>query len=93
MNNKEKAIATLTITGIGAVTVAGVVEYMKVLRVERSKRKKIEAWERENLACIEKFRQRMTDVCNTVPFDSNAFWAAWREEQAFLNIVGNQPMY
>lgn len=93
MNNPEKAVLSFGILALGGCVVAGAVEYVKVARIEREKRKRLIVWRDENLACIEQMRQRMFDICNTTPIDHEAFWAAWREEQRFLDIVQNQPPY
>jgi hypothetical protein len=91
--NKQavKAIAYLSFSA--GIVIGEGLYYAYVVRTEREKRKKIDEWEQENLACIERAHQRLIEVVNTQPFSWDEYWAVWREEERFLNIVRNQPKY
>lgn len=88
---ERRAIAAL---GLVAVMVVGSgVNYARVLYTERKKRKKIEAWEREVLACIEASGGRLLQIVNGPDFSWDELIKAMREEDAFIDIVMNQPKY
>lgn len=91
-DNDKKAYAAIGgILLLSVVVPTGI--YIKVVLSERKKRKKIEAWQRENLACIEQSQQRLLDVASSEHFSWEEFWTVMQEESEFLKIVQNQPKY
>jgi hypothetical protein len=92
MNEEQQIKAVYAIIGI---TVTGIVaKYTSLVRKELKKRKQIEAWKQENIACIHASRDRLLEMLNSPdPLSHGEFWNAWREEHEFLNIVQNQPKY
>jgi hypothetical protein len=93
MNEEERDQLYLTaITGLGIAAVAGV-WYGLVRRKERMKRKKIQAWYDLNYSAVVAFQRRMMDILNDPNATEADFWEAWKEEQAFMNLIHDQPMY
>lgn len=93
---KEEKIdpATKVVVGAGILfVVVGTLNYVNVLLVERKKRRKIEEWKLENLACIENSRHRLVSIASVPDFDMREFASAMAEEQVFLDIVRRQPKY
>jgi len=87
MTEEETTQAKWAIT---ALAVVGLSIYSVNLIRERKKRARIEAWKRENLACIENSSERLQRIVNDPNFDWGEFHTAMQEENAFLTIVRNQ---
>lgn len=76
----------LTAIGLAASAVAGV-RYIKTVREERAKRKKIEAWEQDRLATIRASRDRIMEMLADPNVSLSEAMAAWKRENEFLDIV------
>lgn len=63
MNDDKKAAAVIIAVGLAPSALAAVY-YIKTVREERAKRKKIEAWERESLILIQDAHNRSIKKIN-----------------------------
>lgn len=91
MKEENKGAAVIVVIGLLPTVIVGL-SYAKVVRDERKKRKKIDEWQRENLACIEKSRQELLAM-----IDAGASWdevmAKMAVDREFLTIVREQIKY
>lgn len=94
MNEEEKKFYVIAgVVFIAAAWFAGK-DYNKTLRTERLKRNGIVSWEHEGIACIKNSEKRLLKIVNSPgPLSWDEFNAAMDEENAFLNIVINQPPF
>lgn len=93
MNDKQKAFIALMSAGALAINAWAVKDYVKVIRTERQKRKKIKEWETMNLACVANYRERIMEAYEDDSVSIDEFWQIIRDEMRFLLIVREQPMY
>lgn len=92
MTNKELRILASVALGTMVFGQAAY-DYVKVTRKERKKRKKLAAWEREVFACINVSREKLSTYVNSPEFTYEGFITLLREEDQFITLVMNQPMY
>ena len=93
MDEEEKTHKIFwTFAGLASCGVIGH-EFMKIMKTERAKRKRIKAWEQENIACIRAYKARMEDFIDSPEFTMHELGKRMKEEIAFLDIVKNQPKY
>jgi hypothetical protein len=91
---KREAEALGALAGIGSIlVVAGVIDYVKVVREERRKRKLIKVWETNTLGAIKAARERCRRIANDPTATSKDLLQAWVEEMQFIKLIENQPMY
>ena len=94
MNETEEAKIVATVVAFGSILVAAsAFNYVKIVRVERKKRKKIEEWKLENIACIRSTHAELMAKLEDPSYNLDNFWTDWHETQKFLRIVQNQPKY
>lgn len=91
MNQNKLDAAALSLAMI-PVGIAGL-WYAKTVRAEREKRKKIAAWEQENIACVHRIRDELVTFTESPEFTQEEFWSKMQEAEKFLKIIRNQPMY
>lgn len=92
MTKDEKAAIAVAVTCL-LPAIYGAKTYITVVREERRKRKSIEKWKEENLQCINNSQNRLFEILESDNFTQAEFMKAVAEEQMFLSIVRNQPMY
>lgn len=91
---KQENQSSAAIAGIGAIVAVGtVVKFINTIRVERKKREKIKAWERERLICIAEAYTRLEKVMSNPENGFDDFVKAYKEEDEFLSLIIDQPMY
>ncbi len=92
MNHKEQT--SYAQIGIGAVVVVGMtLNYVRIVRIEKKKRAKIEEWRLENLACIKNSYDRLMKMIESEDYTIDDFLAAVAEEGQFLRMVRDQLKY
>jgi len=93
MDENERDLTKHVPAAIGiAIVGVMVVNQVTARRDRRRKLKKIQDWKSENLACVEVARQRLMDLAHTPDTTSAIYFAAMRDETAFLNIMFNRPI-
>lgn len=90
----EESKALGAVAGIGAIVViAGVISHTKVVRAERKKRKQIEEWETTAKSAIAASRARLERMINDPNTTAADLLQAWLEENEFMKLIRDQPMY
>lgn len=72
---------------------AGAVFYARIVRPERKKRKQIKEWETNVRSAIEAARERLLRIALEPEATLEDAAEAWREENEFIDLIRNQPMY
>lgn len=91
---KKEAEALGAIAGIGTIlVVAGVIEHVKTVRVERKKRKNVEKWLHHNLDAIRSSSARIQRLAEDPSCTMEDLAKAWVEEAQFCKLIREQPMY
>lgn len=99
MNNwwNKQNPATKTIYMIGGAYIAalgiGVAGFAKDVRKEYKKRKSIQEWETMNQSAIRASLRRLAEMTADPDTTAADLWTAMAEEEQFLRIIQDQPMY
>jgi hypothetical protein len=91
-NKQYPATKVLYMAG-GAYTVGWIATFAKAFRSEYKKRKKIEQWETMNRSAIRASMGRLVQMAEDPDTTAADLWIAMEEEEQFLRIIQNQPMY
>ena len=91
--NKKMNLQTKVLCALGAVYVLECASMLKVVRKERGKRKKIREWELMNSSAIRASKERLMRMVADPESTPREILVALEEEQEFLKIIQNQPMY
>lgn len=93
MNDQDRATLAVVAAGLIVAVGVGIHAAMPTVRVERRKRAQIKAWEQENRACVKNAQTRLVTMLEDPKYNFADFWKAWDEENKFLDIMQNRPMY
>lgn len=92
MTDEEKVQLTVAGAGILACVAAGIY-YVKVSRSERKKRAKIREETLERLTVIRQSRDRVLEALADPNVSLQEAMQLWREENQFIDVITNQPLY